>query len=106
MAIRYQRWKLVFMEQRAEGFEVWREPLVMLRAPKLFDLRMDPFERADEESMEYENWWSQRVGFMVGPAQQFVGKILMSFKEYPPSQAPATFNLDAVMKRMLQPAGH
>ncbi len=105
MAIRYDRWKLVFMEQRAEGFEVWREPFIMLRAPKLFDLRMDPFERADEDSMVYEDWWSQRVGFMVGPAQQFVGAFLMSFKEYPPSQVPASFNLDAVMKRLLERSG-
>ena len=104
-AIRYDRWKLVFMEQRAEGFAVWREPFTMLRAPKLFDLRMDPFERADEDSMVYEDWWSQRVGFMVGPAQQFVGSFLMTLAEFPPSQRPASFNLDDVMKQILERKG-
>ncbi len=104
-AIRYDRWKLVFMEQRAEGFAVWREPFIMLRAPKLFDLRMDPFERADEDSMVYEDWWSQRIGFMVGPAQQFVGGFLKTLAEFPPSQRPPSFNLDDVMKQMLERKG-
>ncbi len=101
-AIRYNRWKAVFMEQRAEGQAVWRDPWWNLRAPKLFDLRMDPFERADHDSNVYEDWWV-RHAFLFVPAQPLVARYLQTFKEFPPSQEPAAFNLDAIMKQMLQP---
>lgn len=101
-AIRYNRWKAVFMEQRAEGQAVWRDPWFNLRAPKLFDLRMDPFERADEDSNTYEDWWV-RHAFLFVPAQPLVARYLQTFKEFPPSQEPAAFNLDAIMRQMLQP---
>lgn len=94
--LRYNRWKLVFQEQRAEGQAVWRDPFFVLKAPKLFDLRMDPFEKADHDSNTYEDWWVRRVFLMV-PAQAYVGNYLKTFKEFPPSQKPAVFNLDRVM---------
>ena len=104
-SIRYNRWKAVFMEQRADGQAVWRDPWWKLRAPKLFDLRMDPFERADHDSNTYEDWWV-RHAFLFVPAQPLVANYLKTFKEFPPSQEPAAFNLDAVMKEMLQVPSH
>jgi arylsulfatase len=99
MALRYGNWKAVFKEQRAESFQVWSEPMVNLRVPKIFNLRSDPFERADHDSIYYNDWLLRRV-FLLVPAQGFVAKWLSSFKEYPPSQAPATFNLDQVMETL------
>jgi len=104
-ALRYNRWKMVFMEQRAEGQAVWRDPYDTLRAPKLFDLRMDPFEKADHDSNTYEDWWVRRVYLFV-PAQQFIGKFLASLKEFPPSQRPASFNLDDVLRQLEKPGSH
>jgi len=72
LCLRYNNWKLVFQEQRAHGFDVWEEPFVTLRVPKLFNLRMDPFERADHEGMEYSKWRIDRV-FLLVPAQAYVG---------------------------------
>jgi arylsulfatase len=59
--LRYDRWKLVFLEQRARGLDVWQDPLVTLRLPKLFDIRADPFERADQDSGDYIKWRVDRV---------------------------------------------
>ena len=69
--LRYGKWKLVFMEQRAHGFDVWQDPMVTLRVPKLFDLRADPFERGDHEGMGYARWRIDRI-FLLVPAQVFV----------------------------------
>jgi arylsulfatase len=98
-ALRYDRWKILFMEQRAEGFDVWEEPLVMLRLPKVFDIRSDPFERAHEEGMGYKTWRFEHT-FLMGPAQAYAGRWLQSFKEYPPRQKPGSFNLEAVMESL------
>ena len=98
-ALRYNRWKAVFLEQRAEGQAVWRDMWMPLRAPKLFDLRMDPFEKADHDSNTYEDWWV-RHAFLFVPAQPFVANYIQTFKEFPPSQKPAVFNLDAVMDQL------
>jgi arylsulfatase len=95
-AMRYDRWKVLFMEQRAEGFDVWEEPLVTLRLPKIFDIRGDPFERAHEEGMGYKKWRFEHT-FLMGPAQAYAGKWLQSFKDFPPRQKPGSFNLEAVM---------
>jgi arylsulfatase len=97
--LRFNRWKAVFMEQRAEGFDVWEEPLVTLRLPKLFDLRADPFERAMHEGMGYQKWRFEHV-FLMGPAQAYVGQWLQSFKEFPPRQKPGSFNMEAVMESL------
>lgn len=94
--LRYNRWKLVFAEQRAEGFDVWEEPFVPLRVPKLIDLYSDPFERAQEESCCYQSWRFERLYLLV-PAQVFVAKFLETFKDYPPRQKPASFSIDQVL---------
>jgi arylsulfatase A-like enzyme len=102
--LRYDQWKMVFMEQRAEGFEVWAEPLVTTRVPKIINLRADPFERAQHEGMGYKRYWIDRVYLLV-PAQTFVARWLTSFKEYPPRMKPASFSLDQVMTQMATAGG-
>ncbi|MGL5358947.1 MAG: arylsulfatase, partial [Shewanella sp.] len=71
-AMRYGRWKLVFQEQRAKGFDVWQDPMVTLRMPKLFDLRADPFERTDHQAIGYAKWRVEHA-YVFGPAQNYVG---------------------------------
>jgi arylsulfatase len=100
VALRYDNWKMVFMEQRAKGtLRLWADPFVTLRVPKIFNLRMDPYERADITSNTYYDWLMDHV-FLLVPAQAYVGQFLMSFKEYPQRQKAASFNLDEVMKQM------
>jgi len=98
-ALRYNNWKIVFMEQRSHGFDVWQEPFVTLRLPKLFNLRTDPFERADHEGMGYGYWRINRA-YVLAPAQAYVGKYLESFKDFPPRQKPGSFNLGDAMSKM------
>ena len=92
--LRYDRWKLVFMEQRAEGLNVWQNPLIPLRFPKLFDLRADPFERAQTDAGDYAKWRVERA-FALVPAQAYVAEHLKTYVEYPPRQRPGSFSLDA-----------
>ncbi len=94
--LRYDRWKIVFQEQRGHGLEVWQEPLVTLRFPKLFCLRTDPFERADHEAGDYAHWRIDHA-FVLVPAQAFVGAHLATYREYPPRQKPGSFSLDQVL---------
>jgi arylsulfatase A-like enzyme len=101
--LRYDRWKLVFMEQRAEGLNVWENPLIPLRFPKLFDLRADPFERAQLDAGDYAKWRIERA-FLLVPAQAYVAQHLKTYIEYPPRQRPGTFALDQVLAK-LQEAG-
>ena len=100
-ALRYNNWKIVFMEQRAHGFDVWQEPFVTLRLPKLFNLRTDPFERADHEGMGYGYWRINRA-YVLAPAQAYVGNYLKSFGEFPPRQKPGSFNLSDAMSKMTE----
>ncbi len=102
--LRYGRWKLVFAEQRAEGFDVWEEPFVPLRVPKLIDLYSDPFERAQEEAAAYVQWRFERLYLLV-PAQVFVGKFLETFIDYPPRQEPASFSIDQVLTNLQRNQG-
>jgi arylsulfatase A-like enzyme len=103
-ALRFNNWKLVFMEQRMAGtLALWAEPFVVLRLPKIYNLRMDPYENADITSNTYWDWMLDRA-FMLVPAQAYVGKFLETFKEYPPSQKAASFSLDQVMEKLQQPA--
>jgi arylsulfatase len=97
-ALRYDNWKITFLEQESEGLEVWQKPFTQLRAPKLTNLRMDPFERADEEhAIGYQRWYLEHM-YMIAPAGGYVGQWLQSFKEFPPRQKPGSFNLDRVME--------
>ena len=99
MALRYENWKAVFEEQRADGFKVWSEPFTKLRVPLIFNLRSDPFEKAQHDSAYYVDWHARRVYLLV-PAQVFVGKWISSFKEFPPRQKPATFSIEEVMRKL------
>jgi arylsulfatase len=99
-AFRYDNWKLVFMEQRTAGtLQIWAEPFVTLRVPKFFNLRTDPFERADITSNTYYDWLLDRV-FLAVPAQTIVGEFLATFREFPPRQKAASFTVDQVMERL------
>ena len=101
-AVRYKDWKATFLKQNAEGAHVWSQPFEELRAPMLGNLRSDPFERAEYESMGYTQWWAERM-FMFAPAGAYVGRWLQSFREFPPRQKPGTFNLDRVMQALTTP---
>jgi len=104
-ALRYDDWKLIFMEQRAEGtLRVWAEPFVPLRVPLIFNLRRDPFERAQITSNTYYDWLIDRAYLLV-PAQQYVGRFLATFKDYPPRQKAASFSLDDVMATLSEAGG-
>lgn len=98
-ALRYGQWKIMFSEQRAHSMEVWQDPLVPLRAPKIFNLRRDPFERADHEAIGYKKWYFDRI-FLLTPGAAYVGKFLGTFREFPPRQKPGSFNLDRVLEAL------
>jgi arylsulfatase len=103
--LRYDNWKLVFMEQRARGtMLIWVNPFTHLRIPKIFNLRLDPYERADITSNTYWDWVIDHA-FLLIPAQDFVGKFLMTFKKYPPRQKAATFNLDEILQKLKASGG-
>ncbi len=99
MAIRVGDWKVVLMEQRAKQLACWFEPLVSLRAPKMFNLRRDPFERADENSNTYWDWVISHA-YLVYLMQAVVAQQIEDFKAFPPRQKPAAFNLDALMWKL------
>ncbi len=105
VALRYNNWKVVFAEQRAEGFDVWQEPFVQLRLPKIFNLRSDPFEKADRIGADYEHWRIDRT-FLLVPAQKLVGQFLATFKEFPPSQKVGSFSLDKVLETLQTGGGN
>lgn len=104
-ALRYDAWKLVFLEQRvAQTLQAWQEPFVELRLPYIFNLRRDPYERAQITSNTYYDWMLDRAYLLV-PAQDYVAQFLATFKEYPPRQKAASFSLDQVMEKLTAPAG-
>lgn len=99
-AIRYNDWKVMFLENRAKQLQIWLEPFVELRAPYLFNLRRDPFEKALESANTYYDWYIDRAGFVIPPIQQYAMKFLMTFKEFPPSQTAGNWNLSKVQKQI------
>jgi arylsulfatase len=100
VALRYDNWKIVFMEQRAPGqMLIWANPFTGLRVPKIFNLRADPYERADITSNTYYDWLFDHVYLLV-PAQDYVGQFLATFRDYPQRQKAASFNLDEVMAKL------
>ncbi|NEP05376.1 MAG: arylsulfatase [Okeania sp. SIO2G4] len=98
--VRVGDWKVVFLEQRAHYSDVWREPFVKLRLPKLFNLRRDPYERADTDSNNYNDWWTRR-NYLLLPAFGIVQKYLGTFEQYPPSQAPFSSDLDKIIDEII-----
>jgi arylsulfatase len=104
-ALRYQDWKIIFMEQKAVGtMRVWMEPFVPLRLPLIENLRRDPYERATITSNTYFDWLLDRA-FLLVPAQTYVGTFLKTFKDYPPRQKAASFSLDQVMEKLESGSG-
>lgn len=97
-SVRVGDWKMVFAEQRSKRFDVWRDPFVILRIPKVFHLRRDPYERADTDSNSYNLWWDKKIGSvaMLGltATTQFVGTL----QQFPPRQRPGTFTVDQIME--------
>jgi arylsulfatase len=100
LGLRFDNWKLVFMEQRVPGtLQIWAEPFVPLRVPKLFNLRTDPYERADITSNTYYQWMFESA-FLVFAGTTLVTEFLETFKEFPPRQKAATFTIDQAMEKM------
>jgi len=103
VCMRYENWKVVFEEQRVQGtLRIWAEPFTRLRVPKIFNLRSDPYERADVTSNTYYDWFmSDGAGVMIA-APAVTAQFLQSFKEFPPSQRPSSFSIDQMMERLQQ----
>jgi arylsulfatase A-like enzyme len=100
MALRYDNWKIIFLEQRVPGtLQIWQEPLVSLRFPKLFNLRTDPYERADITSNTYWDWVINHI-YLFLPGQGLVANFLKTFVEYPPRQKAASFTIDQVLEKL------
>ena len=104
VALRFDNWKIVFMEQRVEGtLRIWAEPFVPLRVPKLFNLRTDPFERADITSNTYYDWLLDHIPQVLA-SQAIVLPFLETFKEFPPRQKAASFTIDQALAKMSEAA--
>jgi arylsulfatase A-like enzyme len=100
VALRFDNWKAVFMEQRVPGtMQIWAEPFVPLRLPKLYNLRTDPFERADITSNTYYDWFVDRA-YLVLAATSVVGEFLATFKDFPPRQTAPSFTIDQAMEKL------
>ena len=99
MAIRVGDWKAIYLENRAHQLQVWREPLVHLRLPLLFNLRRDPFEKAYENSNTYHDWMIDRA-YVLGPMQVVASKFLMTMKDFPPSQKPGDWSLESLERQI------
>ena len=99
-ALRFDNWKIVFLEQRATGtLRVWAEPYTELRVPKIFNLRTDPYERADITSNTYYDWMLDHAWLLV-PAQAYVANMLKTLADFSPRQKPASFSLEQVMNKL------
>jgi arylsulfatase len=104
LAVRVENWKAVFEEQRNKGLAVWREPFSKMRLPKLFNLRSDPFEQAEDSSLFYDKWFADR-GFIMVPAQAVVTRWIETFREFPPRAKSASFNVDQVVESFMPKTG-
>lgn len=105
LAIRYENWKIVFMEQRCRGtMQVWAEPFTRLRVPKIFNLRTDPYEYADITSNTYYDWFLYH-GYFVFLAQAAAAKFVETFKEFPAVQKPGSFTIDDALAKLSAPGG-
>ena len=103
VAARFGRWKANFAVQRAHGMQVWMEPFIHMRVPYIMDLKMDPFERAPENSNQYYHWFIQNA-YLAGMFQPVTAQFLSSFKDFPPRQRPASFNVDQYMEMLTRAA--
>jgi arylsulfatase len=102
VSLRFDNWKIVFAEQRATGtLRIWQDPFVELRFPKIFNLRTDPFERADITSNTYYDWVIDHAYLIYG-GQSLVAQFMATFAEYPPRMKPASFSVDQIVEKMNQ----
>jgi arylsulfatase len=100
LALRFDNWKAVFMEQRVQGtMQIWAEPFVPLRLPKIFNLRTDPFERADITSNSYYDWLIDNA-YLVLAATTVVAEFLETFRAFPPRQKAPSFSIDQVVEKL------
>jgi arylsulfatase len=99
VAIRVGDWKAVYLENRAKQLQVWREPFIQLRLPLLFNLRRDPFERAQENSNTYHDWMIDRA-YVLGPMQFVASQFLLTLKDFPPSQTPGDWSLQSLERQI------
>ena len=107
VALRYDNWKIVFEEQRVPGtMRVWAEPFITLRVPKMFNLRTDPFERADITSNTYYDWLDRARLSCWCRRRPISGNSSQTFREYPQRQKAASFNLDDVLRRLQESTHH
>ncbi len=104
VAARYDDWKVVFLENRGQAFGVWREPFTELRVPLLFNLRRDPFEKAQHNSNTYNDWFLDRP-FVIVPIQGLAANFLKTMQDYPPSQSPGSFNLSKIEQKLSNTSG-
>jgi arylsulfatase A-like enzyme len=103
-AVRIEDFKFRFYEQ-PQG---WPGPKVTTDMPTMVNIRQDPFERTPSiggQSMNdlgggYVNDFMAREFWRFVLVQQYVAKLAQTAIEYPPMQDPATFNLDAVKKKI------
>jgi len=100
MALRVGNWKMHFQEQRAEGLEVWQEPTTLLRLPKLFNLRSDPFENADIAAQMFYGKWRVDRAFLLGAGAGIVGEWVKTLMEFPPRQHPDTYSVSGVLEKL------
>lgn len=100
--LRHDQYKVVFMEQPANGLEVWMQAFMRLRAPKLFKLRADPFERSEIEAGSYDEWFVEHL-FVLVPAQTIVAQHSATFREFPPRQRPGSFSVEQAMEMLMKP---
>jgi arylsulfatase A-like enzyme len=105
VALRYANWKLVFAEQKTEGtLDIWGEPFTVRRVPLIYNLRMDPYERADITSNTYWDWSLRKMYLLMG-GQAIVAEFIATFKDYPPRQRPQSFSVDQIMAKLQEPMG-
>lgn len=102
LGIRVENWKFVFMEQRSPGtLALWGEPFTALRFPKIYNLRTDPFERADTTSNTYWNWALENI-YLFTVGNMLATQFLETFKEFPPRQKAASFTVDHAVEKLHQ----
>jgi len=101
VAIRMDDWKVTYAENRGRTMALWAEPFTMLRMPKIFNLRRDPFEKAELNSNTYYDWMISKA-FYIYKGLSTTGQFLSTFKEYPPSQPPGSWAVEALYKRFIQ----
>ena len=98
------RWKILLMEQKSVGLDVWFEPFDDTRTPRIVDLRGDPFERALDESSYYDDWLLRRL-FLLYPVRETMQAFFETFMEFPPRQPDSVLSRYREMAEAFQQVG-